>query len=343
MIKSLLQTSVFLLIACNAFSSNEEQKNCDKQKCDEERKNNEKSKHESDIISPTTLTDFSLRSSLAKEEYIVSTERFVSEDLSDKNKTKICLYLDGATVNVLLQNREVYSSKSKNFVIHNLSNFVDKKSIFVRGPSAITILSYKMNQDNSSKARFLELNVKNPYKITDIDNWQIQYVVRNVHWAANHLIELSQNMENVSFVTSFNVKNSSGINFKNAQIQFLDDNLPSDELDTDKENVVTKTCATSYTVYKYGDDVDIISEQNKTILWANAKKVAITSSNGLFVGGPFLKKMTGPAYPQIENWINFPNTENVGLGKHLPSGKVAIYHNRDGFASLIGFSSIKQV
>jgi hypothetical protein len=321
----------FLLFTCMSIAQDQNKKN-----------DTAKLKHDSVDQTKPTLKDFSPLS-LVKDEDIVSTEHFLSKDPLDKNKVKVCLYLDGATVNATLQNNEVYSNADKNFAIRGLSDSIDKKSILIKPPNTISLLGYKMRQDNSSKSPFLELSVKNLDETTDKDHWRIQYVVKNVLWQASHIIELSSNMEYASFVTLILVKNESGIDFKQAQIQFFDGNLPSDDLSTDQENGVTKPCVTSSVIYQYDDYVDIIPGQDKTILWVNAKKIAITSRNGLFVGGPFLKKMTAPAYPRIENWINFPNTENVGLGKHLPSGKVAIYHNRDGFISLTGFSNVNQV
>jgi hypothetical protein len=89
--------------------------------------------------------------------------------------------------------------------------------------------------------------------------------------------------------------------------------------------------------------VTLLNGQGKIIMLSNVKRVEISSMSGLFVGGSFLKKMTGVAYPKIEKWITFPNIKGIGLGYSLPSGAVSVYYARENFLTHIGFSTISSV
>jgi hypothetical protein len=44
----------------------------------------------------------------------------------------------------------------------------------------------------------------------------------------------------------------------------------------------------------------------------------------------------------VENWITFPNAKAVGLGRPLPSGKVTIFYNSNGFSSVLGYAELDQ-
>lgn len=307
--------------------------------------------------------DISIRS-LAKEENFISESSIIVEENEkheDFYNTKLCWYLDGATVSISIPDKEIHQGEE--FKISNLSDSVDEKSIIVRCPDSVILDEYKLlkvlpldenknkikktnilnNKKILSSDRFLKLNVHKIDKISENDLWKIQYSVKNVSWLTNHLIEFSSDKKHITFVTVIRVSNQSGIYFKNAQIQFLEHELPKDINKGESSGEFIQTYTGPSIIYKHYTKGDIAPNQDKMIVWNSAKRIAITTSNGLFVGGEFLKKMNETAYPQIENWISFPNIKEVGLGKSLPSGRVSVYHNRDGFVSLIGFANMNQV
>ncbi|MDR1908177.1 MAG: DUF4139 domain-containing protein [Holosporales bacterium] len=282
--------------------------------------------------------NISLLSKINQEDLIIGAGHFLADGVSINaaSKERISWYKNGAVVRVSIPHKEVFFEKK--FTITNLSPSIDEKSIVVRAPEPLVVTGYKL--EKSDNGCFLCLTVKEVGTVQDNDLWQLQYATKDVSWSTNHLVELSSDKGSITLTTTIRIDNQSGINFSNAQIQFFDCDIPQDE-----SNKNLDTPASTYiepsVVYRHHIEGDV--GPGKVIVWSTAKRIVVSSSNGLFVGGPYLKKMNETAYPKIENWITFPNTIDVGLGKALPSGRVSVYHNREGFSSLIGFSTMHQV
>ncbi|MDR3285422.1 MAG: hypothetical protein LBS83_01925 [Holosporales bacterium] len=284
-----------------------------------------------------------------------NTDEKKNSDNEKKEETRICLYNDGAIVNAEFFHKRV--CKGEEFIIENLSTDVNKDSIMIHPPDGTILKEYLLiNNDEKQvyddekqespsnldkKSKIIKQNlllktskesISNPY-----DLWQIRYLIKNIRWNANHAIEFSQNMEYITFSTIISIENQSKIDFKHAKIQLFNENIPFYSLQTEQNN------KNYHLIYKYENECDLESSKEKKIIWSHAKHVVISKNNGLFVGGKFLEKMNEAAKPQMENWISFPNIKAVGLGKHLPSGKVAIYYNSEGFTSLIGYTEMQQI
>ncbi|MDR0632621.1 MAG: hypothetical protein LBF84_00585 [Holosporales bacterium] len=256
-------------------------------------------------------------------------------------------------------------------IVRNLSTAVQKESIMIHAPIATEVAEYWLESDDSKENDTSERSSKKGGKESrdikedkrteeaekdsqqeqkqklivkffrfypqDDDLWRLQYSVKNIQWVANHVLEFLD-LEHVNFSTVIRVINSSGINFYNTNIQFFDKQLPGSQEQQEE------TTSQNGTTLAYRDKMarDLKSGKETNIVWKHAKRVAISTNNGLFVGGKYLEKMDGTSYPQVENWITFPNTKAVGLGKPLPSGKVTIFYNANGFTSVLGYAELEQ-
>lgn len=279
------------------------------------------------------------------------------QEENDRGIVKICWYLNGAVVSVPLKEKDV--QKEGIYQIHNLSSSVDEQSIVVNSPDTISVKEFHLSSSDSfeksqekakkldkngnqhpleeSKAqeRILRLNVLETGNVTPEDDWLLQYTVSDVSWSAHHIIELAEDRQHMTFRTLFQINNESGIQFSKSKILFLEKELPKKK---EAEELVGSRVSL---VYEYPFVSDIPPFQKETVVWASAKRVPISSSNGLYVGGEFLKKMTQKAYPRVENWIQFKNTKEEGLGNPLPGGRVSVYTHRRGFTSLWGYTSME--
>lgn len=306
-----------------------------------------------DVISvPTTITH-----SILADENIVKESQINTDTLGQKAtvpSTNVCIYTDGATVNVLIRGDRVYAHQQ--FRIRNLSSAVGAQSIIIHCPDTIDLEEYQVVDSDpvqprkkaTAKAEVdldevtpkeLRLVVHNADKFNAQDFWRIQYFVRKVFWTANHVIEFSNDWNYITFRTILDVENLSGIDFENASIQFFDCPLPVMQETSLTPANVTQPSA----IYQTDHIRTLATNQKKSVVWSHAKRIAISQSNGLFVGGQYLKKMDGVAYPQIERWISFPNLKEVGLGMPLPNGKVTLYYNKHNFGHLVGFASMGSV
>ncbi len=217
-----------------------------------------------------------------------------------------------------------------------------KASKFVREPPRKHLLGGRVSNDLLLQTpcvtpRYLKMNVHEETPVSDDELWSLQYTVGGVSWCAHHVIELGTDRQHITFVTVFHVENHSGIHFRGASLQFIDCDLPKPDV-TDSNPVIAP-----FMIYSYPVISDLAPDQKKMIVWNSARRVTVRNSSGLFVGGDFLKKMDLKAYPRVENWISFKNTKEEGLGKYLPGGQVSVYGTRQGFSTLLGYTSMNAV
>lgn len=309
----------------------------------------------SNVFAVVNTESENLLLSIAQEEEVIKENKINIDEVKDGKttpETRICLYTNGATVNMSMRGEDI--QVGNNLLIKNLSDTVSEKSIVVRCPDAVLLQEYqlvdpvkdpkKKEKIENNNSKNLELNVYSKDKLNLNDLWNIQYSVKKIYWTANHIIEFTSDREHIMFETTIRVSNRSGIDFKNAHIQFLDQELPDEDVQKRELELGKTTVSVNPSlIYQSSELRDLLTNQEKAIVWSNAKRVTISTSNGLFVGGKYLQKMNSVAYPQIENWISFPNIKEVGLGKPLPNGKVAVYYNNDNYISLVGFTTMNQV
>ena len=275
------------------------------------------------------------------EQSIIQEKQLMSENKpkeKEKTKTKVSIYSDGAVVNKLFKISDLKNGNE----IDKLSSEVEENSIMLHYPDNVSLIGYQFIDDgvNDKKEEITKksiiLNIGDNLQQDALDPWRLQYVLNKIYWKANHTIEFSEDGEHLSFYTIIKITNHSGVDLKNIKVQFLDTQIKNKNEKTDKQSY------SDFLIYKHNDICDIPSGIEKTLIWTSAKRISISPKSGLFIGGKYLEKMTDVAYPKIENWIKFPNSKGVGLGKPIPSGNVSIYFNKKGFSSLLGIAEIPQ-
>lgn len=314
------------------------------------------------IVRAITKTLVKEQSDLIVTENELATGKFTQNATGPR--TRLCLYRNGATVSIAVTNRLVQSGQK--CVWKNLSQSVLPDTLCVRCPDQATLQEYWISKpepndkpnktksaiprapnalevtDDKSVQRVLHMVIDGSDKLTPNDKWEIQYTVRDVSWKANHVIEFSSEWNHITFRTTVDVCNTSGIHFENADVQFLDCDLPQCNT-TPPSNAPASPATAPWVIYQSPAPFDLPNSQKKKIVWSDAKRVAITTKNGLFVGGQYLKKMREIASPQIEKSIIFSNMKEVGLGAPLPSGEVTLLYNNENFVSLLGYSYMNAV
>ncbi|MDR0625457.1 MAG: hypothetical protein LBF72_03395 [Holosporales bacterium] len=300
----------------------------------------------------------------------------VPKQTAPHNTTRLSLYSNGAIVNSTISQDEVAQNQSS---IPGLSSAVDESSIVINPPEAIILESYWLADENVSKKQKKEHSVEKrdskdertqaaphtrPSSVlkkvvlqtassttpAGQGAWGVQYLVRDIEWKAHHVIEFTRTMEYITVSSAISVSNRSHINFSDAMLQFCGGALPTAAKDEaasgsalEQKNKAISPTQNNLYIYRYDKPCSLAAYEKRTIVWSKAKRVAISTSNGLFVGGRFLGKMDEVVFPQIENWISFPNTKSVGLGRPLPRGDVAIYYSDCGFSSLIGHTEMQPI
>lgn len=261
----------------------------------------------------------------------------------EKNRnTSICIYNNGATASLSFFSGQIKQDEGC-FVIGGLSDKIDINSIIISCPEGFLLEEYKLEDVADSDQKKLVLKANNIQK-SDDNKWNAKYTVGNISWNASHAVVFYNDEEYITFETKIKVINDSGINFDDARLQFFDRELPKYKKKDEQADMKSVSySARQSSTYKYAPQTSLISGETKTLVWCSAKRIAVNASSGLFVGGGYLKKIDGVRYPEVENWISFPNSKEVGLGKSLPSGEVSISFNKNDFFSLLGFSKIDPV
>lgn len=285
---------------------------------------------------------------LARVEDFVLKNAIVAktQERKDAPARHLTLYRDGAVVSQTVPTREIH--RQGRFILPHLSSAVEEASLIFRPPGETTVLDYwfedeaerpyPVSQGTPSRptSRALYFNVTEA-ELKEEDLWKIQYTVGGLSWSTDHRIELSSDHSHILFSTILTVRNQSGIDFKEAQLQFVERSLPeSGEAEAAQADL-------EIPAYRYSVPVDLPAFQDRKIIWVQARRLTLSRCCGLFVGGEFLQKMEGPAVPPLESAISFPNVKGVGLGQSLPGGCVTLYHYREGFLSRLGFTTLSPV
>jgi hypothetical protein len=280
------------------------------------------------LVLPSPNADIPL---VIPQQDLIGSERFVSK-VKNRSQEYVCLYRDGAVVRITRLNKDV--AVSGGILIKGLSTSVNLRSIMIHSPDSATTKEFYVNAPSDIQR---DLQVSAFGDLDDDDQWRIQFAVQNVSWMAYHQVKLSEDGAYVDYACLFHINNQSGIDLNNVQIMFLDAEMPTNSEMQDSDH--------SNSMYGYMHDAEesIPSGQERTIVMIQSKRIPTTSMNGLFVGGEYLGKMKDVKRLNIENWITFPNTTEVSLGKALPSGQVYIYKSRGEFISCPGISKMHSV
>jgi hypothetical protein len=283
---------------------------------------------ESCVVIPTTNTDAPL---VIHQQDLIGSESFVSK-VKSRSQEYVCLYRDGAIVSLMRLNKDV--SSPGGIILKGLSSSVDRQSIMVHSPGSAIARGFYVDEP-SDKQQDLRVYAFGDFE--DDDQWHIQFSVKNVSWMAYHQVKLSDDGEYVDYTCLFHINNQSGLDLNNVQILFLDAEMPN--------NSETHDSGLSRSTYCYTHDAEesVPSGQERTIVVIESKRIPTTSINGLFIGGEYLSKINEMKRLNIENWITFPNTVEVSLGKALPSGEVYVYKTRGEFVSFPGISKMHSV
>ncbi|MDR0631095.1 MAG: DUF4139 domain-containing protein [Holosporales bacterium] len=261
---------------------------------------------------------------------LITSERFVAE-LKNSASESVCLYKDGAIICVNRSNKDAVTQDGVTFDC--LSTSVDDNSIMISPPESATITGYYVSGD-AEKRR--DLHVRTLGESDKDDTWRVQFSVTDVSWDAHSQI-LMLDDEYIVFVCLIRITNNSGVDIRNAKLLFLADKMFEPNEVSDVDHYRSK--------YRYTHDTEesIHSGQVRTIVVASSKRIPVSRSSGLFLGGESLCQMKAVKHLQIENWITFPNTAEVSLNKNLPSGPVYVYHTRGEFVCLDGISKMHSV
>lgn len=256
---------------------------------------------------------------------------------SNQPSTRLTLYRDGAVVNRTLMDQELH--KKERFVISHLSSAVEPSSFVVHPPEGATVAGYWLESSEATSSDLypqrLVLNVLDADSLKKTALWNVQYALNGISWRADHVIIFSEDRRHALFTTGITVQNDSGISFKDVEFQLVEQGLPRPQEDVEK-----RPSLCSDATYRYKRRTDLPAHQKRHFVWVQANHVTLTVQRGLFVGGKFLQRMEAPATPLLENKFSFPNIKGVGLGYPLPEGRVAIYEQKEGFSSCIGFSRL---
>lgn len=262
---------------------------------------------------------------------------------TDHPATRLSLYHDGAVVSRIFTNQEIH--KDGQFIIPSFSDSVEPTSFVFRPPEGVTVLGYwfepakkVLNTHSSETAqKDLILDVRDTDALQQQSLWKVQYSLGGISWQSEHIIELSADRRHALFSTLLTIRNHSGIALKDAEIQFIEGELPRLQ-DGSAPEVRPQSVQ-----YRYSERMDLPAGQERRLLWGQARHIALATRRGLFVGGEFLQKMEESATPLLESALSFPNVKGVGLGLPIPEGRVAVYHQQDGFVSRIGFAKLASV
>lgn len=191
--------------------------------------------------------------------------------------------------------------------------------------------------DASELAVTLSLNNKTADLLKQI---RLLYLFKNLDWHIDYALYFSPNYEDVQLNSWIEVSNRSGVSFAKAQVQFIDSAVPAsfaslmastDSVQTDKQpKAQVSNVSDQARAYVCDQSIDIPAQGSKKISWVNSPQIKAKQDYRLFVGGSYLDDMSGKlAYPVVETWISFQNTNGQALGKPLPKGEAILYHGDD--------------
>lgn len=247
------------------------------------------------------------------------------------HSTALTIYKDGA---LLRQGRSLPLSKGKTLIpITGIANTIVQESLMLllsALPKEAVIDETTLSKSDNENAYTLNVlvnsNVNEPKSFVSLI-----YLFKNISWRPFYVIQFSSGYQQLIVSTFFEITNTSGISFKDAQVQFVDGNIPPiNPNTTDNENSRIKG-------YIYKDILDLPKNENKRLTWVTSDHIKTKQDYRVFVGGEYLNNMDGKvANPIVQTWISFNNTASNTLGQDLPKGTAILYLDHNGQLESLG-------
>ncbi len=246
------------------------------------------------------------------------------------HSTALTIYKDGA---LLRQGRSLPLSKGKTTIpITGIANTIIQESLMLL-LSALpkeavideTTLS-KLNDEAYTLNLLVNSTVDEPKSFATLI-----YLFKNISWKPFYTIQFVSGYQQLIVNSFFEINNISGISFKEAQVQFVDGNIPPIRpTETNKDNLKIKG-------YTYKGILDLPKNGTKRLTWATSDSIKTKQDYRVFVGGEFLNNMDGKvAKPIVETWVSFNNTASNTLGQDLPQGPAILYLDQNGQLESLG-------
>jgi len=302
------------------------------------------------IITDSVLVDFKKNIKILTEDY--------EYDLVSLNK--LLEIKIGHTIN--------FREKSKK---NNMTIFNEKKGILLSiHPLLIKldngdIISYVKKEDiilkNMSKNLVLKpsliWNIENNYLKENFIN--IKYLTHGLSWSSNYVINYNEELNTIEFNGKIEVKNNSGIEFKDIVLKFIagDVNIENENFRNKRmyinkgfnnisnindsiSSLETKEKSfADYHLYTIPFKVTLKNNQIKQISMFNktnikVKKVYKLENNYMF------NNYSDKNFKQFNSYLEIENNKNNNLGIPLPKGKIRIYQTEKKETHFIGEDSI---
>jgi hypothetical protein len=167
----------------------------------------------------------------------------------------------------------------------------------------------------------------------------LTYLLRNMSWKPFYAIQFLSGYQELIFNGWIDLSNKTGIALKNAQIQFVDGNIPPIQGDVlDKNQAKVKG-------YIYKGVLDLQKNENKRLNWVFSGVLKTKQDYRVFVGGKFLNDMDNKsANPVMETWVSFRNTTENALGQDLPQGVAILYYqDENGQLEVLGNTNLRHI
>ncbi len=236
--------------------------------------------------------------------------------------TTLTLYKNGALLN---QGQTLPLSSGKHrMLIPGIASSIIKESLMFplsAQPKEASIVESIFTKSENNKNLTLDFlinsNVHEPKSFINLT-----YLLRNMSWKPHYAIQFRSGYQYLFFNGSVEIINTSGISFKNSQIQFVDGAIPpTQENSTEKPQTKAKG-------YSYKGLLDLHENEPKRLNWISSKDTLKPKLEyRISVGGDYLKDMDNkPANPVIETWVSFDNSAENNLGQDLPPGPAVLYY-----------------
>ena len=236
--------------------------------------------------------------------------------------TTLTLYKNGALIN---QKQTLPLSSGKHRMhIPGIAHSIIKESLMFSlsaQPKEATIDENIFTKAANEKSLILDILVNS--SVNEPKNFiNLTYLLLNMSWKPHYAIQFKSGYQYLFFNGSVEIINTSGISFKNAQIQFIDGVIPPIQ-EKGAEKAYTKAKG-----YPYKGELNLHESEPKRLNWISSKDTLKPKLEyRISVGGEYLKDMDNkPATPVIETWASFTNSDENSLGQDLPPGSAVLYY-----------------
>jgi hypothetical protein len=270
---------------------------------------------------------------LASKDKVLKVEEFPIQSIT------LTIYKDGA---LLKQSRHFPLRQGEEcFRIPDFTHSILAESLMISlsaMPNEARVEEFSLTNTDNEQSKALDLTVHS--QVDEPKGYlNIAYLFKDMSWQPSYAIQFSTGYEHLMFNGWIEVMNHAGIDFKNAQIQFVDGSVPnvqSSPLDTDLSKAKG---------YVYAPALDLLKGVSKRINWVSSQTLTAKKDFRVFVGGNYLNDMDNKvANPVVETWVSFNNTTENGMGQPLPPGVAILYYQDEhGHLDLLGRAPLQYV